>query len=70
MAVDQLPTATEYQIGENYPGGHGFDSDFMSGGASFMHTFDTPGEYDYYCQLHLCIFFHFVLFVVEFFCFE
>ena len=40
------------QIGENYPGGHGFDSDFMSGGASFMHTFDTPGEYDYYCQLH------------------
>ena len=34
------------------PGGHGFDSDFMSGGASFMHTFDAPGEYDYYCQLH------------------
>ncbi len=39
-------------IGLNYPGGNGFDSDFMSGGAIFEHTFKTPGEYDYYCQLH------------------
>ena len=39
-------------IGLDYPGGNGFDSDFMSGGATFEHTFETPGEYDYYCQLH------------------
>jgi plastocyanin len=39
-------------IDTNYLGGNGFDSDFMSGGAEFEHTFETPGEYDYYCQLH------------------
>ncbi len=39
-------------IGLDYPGGNGFDSDFMSGGATFEHTFDVPGEYDYYCLLH------------------
>ena len=39
-------------IGIDYPGGNGFDSDFMSGGVEFAHTFETPGEYDYYCQLH------------------
>ncbi len=39
-------------IGLDYPGGNGFDSDFMSGGAEFEHTFEVPGEYDYYCQLH------------------
>ena len=39
-------------IGLDYPGGNGFDSDFMSGGATFEHTFKIPGEYDYYCQLH------------------
>ena len=36
----------------DYPGGNGFDSDFMSGDAEFEHTFEVPGEYDYYCQLH------------------
>ena len=39
-------------IGIDYPGGNGFDSDFMSGGAEFTHTFEVPGEYDYWCQLH------------------
>ena len=39
-------------IGLDYPGGNGFDSDFMSGGVEFEHTFNVPGEYDYYCQLH------------------
>ena len=39
-------------IGLDYPGGNGFDSDFMSGGAEFAHTFEIPGEYDYWCQLH------------------
>ncbi len=39
-------------IGTDYPGGHGFDSDFMSGGATFEHTFEEPGEYDYFCLLH------------------
>ena len=39
-------------IGLDYPGGNGFDSDFMSGGATFEHTFEVPGEYDYYCLLH------------------
>ena len=39
-------------VGIDYPGGFGFDSDFMSGGDTFEHTFEEPGEYDYYCQLH------------------
>ena len=39
-------------IGLDYPGGNGFDSDFMSGGATYEHTFEVPGEYDYYCLLH------------------
>ena len=39
-------------VGLDYPNGNGFDSDFMSGGAIFEHTFEVPGEYDYYCQLH------------------
>ncbi len=39
-------------IGTDYPGGHGFDSDFMPGGATFEHTFEEPGEYDYFCLLH------------------
>ena len=36
-------------VGLDYPGGNGFDSDFMSGGATYEHTFEVPGEYDYYC---------------------
>ena len=40
------------EVGLNYPGGNGFDSDFMSGGDTFEHTFSVPGEYDYYCLLH------------------
>ena len=39
-------------IGADYPGGNGFDSSFMSGGATFEHTFHVQGECDYYCQLH------------------
>ena len=39
-------------IGLDYIGGNGFDSDFMSGGATFEHTFEVPGEYDYFCLLH------------------
>ena len=31
---------------------NGFDSDFMSGGATFEYTFEAPGHYDYYCELH------------------
>ena len=38
--------------GVDYLGGNGFDSDFMSGGATFEHTFEVPEEYDYYCQLY------------------
>ena len=44
--------ANSESIGLDYPGGNGFDSDFMSGSAEFEHTFEVPGEYDYYCQLH------------------
>ena len=29
-----------------------FDSSLMMAGASFSHTFDTPGSYDYYCMVH------------------
>ena len=39
-------------IGLDYVGGNGFDSDMMMGGATFEHTFEVPGEYDYFCLLH------------------
>jgi len=39
-------------IGTDYPGGYGFDSDFMSDGETFEHTFEELGEYDYFCLLH------------------
>jgi plastocyanin len=29
-----------------------FNSGAVSGGASFTHTFNTPGTYVYYCQIH------------------
>jgi plastocyanin len=29
-----------------------FDSGIMRNGQSFSYTFDTPGEYPYYCTLH------------------
>jgi plastocyanin len=29
-----------------------FDSGFMTTGASFSHTFDTPGEFEYFCGPH------------------
>ena len=44
------PAIDAESIGEDYP--HGFDSGFISGGDSYEHTFDDPGLYDYYCQLH------------------
>ncbi len=44
--------ADSESIGLDYPGGNGFDSDFMPSDAEFEHTFEVPGEYDYYCQLH------------------
>ena len=44
------PAIDAESVGEDYP--HGFDSGFISGGDSYEHTFDDPGLYDYYCQLH------------------
>lgn len=32
--------------------GEGFGSAAMSGGSTFTHTFDEPGEYAYQCSLH------------------
>jgi plastocyanin len=29
-----------------------FQSDFMTKGKTFTHTFDTAGTFDYYCTLH------------------
>ncbi|CAN5830912.1 hypothetical protein BH23CHL8_BH23CHL8_14390 [soil metagenome] len=29
-----------------------FDSGFMAAGATFSHTFDSPGLYDYFCAIH------------------
>ncbi len=29
-----------------------FDSGFLDPGASFSFTFDTPGEYEYFCLPH------------------
>jgi plastocyanin len=29
-----------------------FQSDFMTKGKTFSHTFDTAGTFDYYCTLH------------------
>lgn len=33
-------------------GGQPFDSGLLNGGDTFTHTFDTPGEYSYYCTPH------------------
>ena len=29
-----------------------FDSSIIANGATWEHTFDTAGEFDYYCSLH------------------
>ena len=29
-----------------------FDSEILNAGSTFEHTFDVPGEYDYFCLLH------------------
>ena len=29
-----------------------FDSSLFMAGATFEHTFDSPGEYDYFCMVH------------------
>jgi len=33
-------------------GAQAWDSGNVGGGATFMHTFETPGEYTYFCSLH------------------
>jgi plastocyanin len=48
--------ATIHTVTEGTPGGAGatpaFDSSIISPGATWEHTFDTAGEFDYYCTLH------------------
>ncbi len=38
--------------GGNAAGLDNFDSGTLSGGATFSHTFNTAGNYSYYCSLH------------------
>jgi plastocyanin len=48
--------ATIHTVTEGTPSGVGgtpaFDSSIISPGATWEHTFDTAGEFDYYCTLH------------------
>ena len=48
--------ATIHTVTEGTPGGvsitPAFDSSIISPGATWVHTFDTAGEFDYYCTLH------------------
>ena len=38
-------------IGDSFPGG--FDSGFLMAGDTFSHTFEEPGEYPYFCMMHV-----------------
>lgn len=47
----QIHTATSGAVGAE-DSGSVFDSSILSPKATFDFTFDTAGEYDYYCTLH------------------
>lgn len=47
----QIHTATSGTVGGE-DSGSVFDSSILSPKATFDFTFDTAGEYDYYCTLH------------------
>lgn len=47
----QIHTATSGTVGAE-DSGSVFDSGILSPKATFDFTFDTAGEYDYYCTLH------------------
>lgn len=48
-----LHTATSGKVEGNTPVPDGvFDSGYMKNGAMFSYVFESPGEYDYYCELH------------------
>jgi plastocyanin len=47
----QIHTATSGAVGAE-DSGSVFDSSILSPNATFDFTFDTAGEYDYYCTLH------------------
>jgi plastocyanin len=47
----QIHTATSGSVGAE-DSGSVFDSGILSPKATFDFTFDTAGEYDYYCTLH------------------
>jgi plastocyanin len=47
----QIHTATSGAVGAE-DSGSVFDSGILSPKATFDFTFDTAGEYDYYCTLH------------------
>ena len=44
-----IHTVTEGKLGNDTPK---FDSSIMGPQQTFEYTFDQPGEYDYYCQMH------------------
>jgi plastocyanin len=47
----QIHTVTSGSVGSE-DSGSVFDSSILSPKATFDHTFDAAGEYDYYCTLH------------------
>ena len=47
----QIHTVTSGTVG-SADSGSVFDSSILSPKATFDHTFETAGEYDYYCTLH------------------
>ena len=53
-AIPELHSVTSGEPGGSGQGGSSFDSGVVlrNNGDTFQHTFETPGEYDYFCQVH------------------
>lgn len=49
---DEVENNTIAQSSTSMPSSSGFDSGIMLQGETFMHTFDNPGTFEYYCTVH------------------
>ncbi len=49
---DEVENNTISQSSTSMSSSSGFDSGIMLQGETFMHTFDNPGTFEYYCAVH------------------
>jgi plastocyanin len=49
---DDVENNTIAQSTTSMPSSSSFDSEIMLQGETFMHTFDNPGTFEYYCTVH------------------